>query len=71
MKSRMLIAFTVALVVELAASSWVWARQPSHGVVDIYDYSFLKYEAERIVPWLIAAVALFGLWFISERRSVR
>ena len=68
---RILIGFAIALIVEVAASFWVWERQPSHGLVDIYDESFLRYEAERVVPWLIAAIILFGLWFIFERRSLR
>lgn len=64
MKKRIPLFFVLFMGVELLTSLWVWQNQPSHGLVDVYQYSFFKFEMERLLAWVVTAcimLALFGL----------
>lgn len=76
MKRQIVLFFVLYLSVELVTSLWIWQNQPSHGLVDLYGYSFLNYELERIVPWALIACIMLALFcfvpsvFSRSRKSV-
>lgn len=63
MKKRILLFFLLCLLTELGTSLWIWQGQPSHGLVDVYKYSFINYEVERLLPWTV--IACTGLAFFA------
>lgn len=63
---RILIFFALFLGVELGTSLWIWQGQPSHGLVDMYHFSFFNYAFERLVPWAILACILLGLFWLAS-----
>ena len=69
--TRLILAFAAMfLTVEVVTSWWVWSSQPSHGLVDIYGFSFIRYETERLLPWAVLAAIILGLfWLLSTLRS--
>ncbi len=52
MAIRSLLLLLSALVAELAASWWLWARAPTDTIRVIYS-GFWSYEAERLFCWVI------------------
>ncbi len=69
MKSSILKILTIAFLAEMMTSLWIWQRQPSHGLVDYYNYSFWNYLYERIVPWFFSIIVLLVVYFFLNRRT--
>jgi hypothetical protein len=69
---RLIVTFPVMfLIVEVATSWWVWSGQPSHGLVDVYDFSFIRYETERLLPWALIALVVLGLSWLTPNLLYR
>lgn len=51
MKKPIVEFFLLCLSVEVVTSLSVWTSQPTHGRVDVYEGSFIKYETARLLPW--------------------
>lgn len=70
MKRSLAALVGILLIVEVATSWWVWTGQPSHGLVDVYGFSFIKYELERLLPWMVIVAIVLGLIvLLSNLRS--
>lgn len=64
--------FVISLAVEVGTSLWRWLRAPTDGLHVEYNFSFLAYEAERIVPWAVFFVLMILLWlFLGRIASAR
>jgi len=67
MKRQLAYCFVLYLCVEFLTSLWIWQNQPSHGLVDVYGYSFLSYASERLAPWVvIASIMLAFVLFVPR-----
>lgn len=62
MKKQLMQVFIISLSVEVSTSLWKWLRAPTDGLHVYYNFSFLAYEAERIVPWAAFFVLIVMLW---------
>ena len=69
--TRTLWFFVLFLGVELGTSLWIWQKQPSHGLPDMYQFSFANYELERLLPWAITASTLLALFWLVSRVLLR
>jgi hypothetical protein len=69
MKRKVIAAFLIALVAEVAASWWMWLGAPTDGLRPLYEMSFLKFEAERIFTWSIVFGVLGLAWLLVEKRT--
>jgi hypothetical protein len=70
MKRQLLALFVVALIAEISASWWTWVRAPTDSLRVGYQGSFITYELERLVPWLIIFIALNSTLYFIERRAL-
>ena len=62
-------AFAITLIAEIAASSWQWLYAPTDSLRALYGGSFVAYERQRFVAWLIAFAIVAGTWIsINARR---
>ncbi len=69
MKRSVLVFPFVFLIVEVATSWFVWSSQPSHGLVDLYGFSFVNYERQRLLPWVVIVTVVVGVvWLMSILR---
>ena len=65
---RFSVTFTIMfLIVELATSWSVWSNQPSHGLDDVYEFSFINYETERLLSWSIITAIVVGLFWLASK----
>jgi hypothetical protein len=63
--------FIVALLTELGTSFWQWGRYPTDSVRSWYEGSFWLYEAERLIPWAIIFVILWGGGILFSKRALK
>jgi hypothetical protein len=70
MKKPMVVFFLLCLSIEVVTSLWVWTSQPSHGLVDVYEGSFIKYETSRLLPWTLIVVAVLFLLLLARKLPV-
>ena len=71
MKRGLAALFVVALIAEISTSWWIWVRAPTDTLRAWYEGSFISYELERLVPWLIIFIVVNGARFFIERRADR
>jgi hypothetical protein len=57
----------IALLAELATSWWKWVRAPTDGLRVYYRGNFWSYAAERLAPWLLVFLVLYGIWILVEK----
>jgi hypothetical protein len=67
---RYFAVLAIALVAEIGTSWWRWVRAPTDTLRAWYGGSFLAYEMERLIPWLVMVAMLLILWLLIEKRSV-
>ena len=67
MKKAIVVFFLISLSVEVVTSLWVWTSQPSHGLVDVYEGSFIKYETARLLPWVLIVVAMLSFLWVPRK----
>ena len=68
MRQQVLALFLLALLAELATSWWRWVRAPTDSLRVWYKGSFVAYEAERLVPWIIILTVVTGVYLILKKR---
>ena len=71
MKKSIAVFFLLCFLVEIGTSLLVWSGQPSHGLVDLYRFSFVRYETERLIPWAIIVAVLSLMWVARNLRYRR
>ncbi len=57
--------FSLSLVAEVIASSWVWGRAPSDSIRVFYS-DFWTFEAGRLDYWIIIFTFLIILWIFAR-----
>ena len=65
---RLLAILVIALVAEVGTSWWRWVRAPTDSLRVWYQGSFLAYEGERLVPWIIILAVASAAYFLLKRR---
>ena len=67
-RKQTLAIFVIALLAELGTSWWRWARAPTDSLRVWYQGSFLVYEAERLVPWIIVLTVVTAAYLVLKKR---
>ena len=66
-KPRLLAILVIVVVAEVGTSWWRWVRAPTDTVRVWYGGSFVSYEIERLIPWVIIVLILTGIWLLITR----
>lgn len=71
MKKYVLLTIATAFFAEVFTSWWIWTSSPYDSLDLLYENSFLVYERNRLLPWVISlgAVLLLQLIIHLRRRS--
>lgn len=68
-RPHLLAILVIALVAEVGTSWWRWVRAPTDTLRVWYEGSFVSYEIERLIPWVIILTILSGIWLLIRSRS--
>lgn len=68
-RPRLLAILVIALVAEVGTSWWRWVRAPTDTLRVWYEGSFVSYEIERLIPWVIILTIVNGIWLLIRSRS--
>lgn len=66
-RPRLLAILVIALVAEVGTSWWRWVRAPTDTLRVWYEGSFVTYEIERLIPWVIILSILNGILLLIRR----
>jgi hypothetical protein len=68
LRSQVVVLFLLALVAEVATSWWQWVRAPTDTLRVRYGGSFLAFEIERFIPWLIILMIAIAAYLVLRVR---
>jgi len=70
-KNPMRTMLIIALLSEITSSGWTWIRAPSDTLRVGYEGSFVAYETERLIPWLITLGVSLLVCLLVDRKATR
>lgn len=66
---RYVAIIVIAILSEIIALWWRWARSPTDSLQAWYQGEFFAYLADWLVPWLVIFATLVSLLLIFKRRA--